>query len=519
MRRYEYDDDIEERHFSWTDLFIKVIIVLIFILFTIWLISLPNRKRVSSTNNVGSASAFSQNINNMRDVGQSYFTTERLPEKEGDIKTISLEKMYKNKMLLTLTDKNGRACSAKNSYVSIQKVGNEYQMKTYLECGNDSDYIITTMGCYDYCKSDTKTDICEKKYSDADSKDNKREVTDKNGGKNSTKPMNYSAVEYQYAKKNGGKWGAWSNFSEWLTTKIAKTDYTDVEKKVVNEHGSVEYQYTGVATCPTVRDYKLSSNTNGKCTYVSTQSNTADPTCPSVSGYSLSGRSGLTCNYKKTSTSTANPTCPSVSGYSLSGRSGLTCNYTKTTTSSEYTLSYYGTGSGSYIPKDTSTYHYVQKSADYVYKCDGSCGMRWYYTYTIYKKTYKTVTSTTTKPAICPDGYKGSGSTCVNSTTSTTTKPAICPDGHKGSGNTCVKTVTNNLTVKAICPTGQTNASGKCYKTINTPAKSTTYYRYRTRIYINENTDYKWSSSNNDNSLLKAGYILTGNTRNVKGEK
>ena len=39
-----------------------------------------------------------------------------------------------------------------------------------------------------------------------------------------------------------------------------------------------------------------------------------------------------------------------------------------------------------------------------------------------------------------------------------------------------------------------------------------TYYRYRTRSYVNGKTDYKWSNCNNT-SLLNSGYKKTGNTR------
>ena len=622
MRRYEYDDEIEERTFSWTDLFIKVIIVLIFILFTVWLISLPNRKNRSSTDNViTNVNAFSENINQMRDVGQSYFTTERLPEKVGDVKKITLERMYKNKMLLTLKDKNGKACSAKNSYVSVEKMNNEYQMKVYLECGDDSDYIIVTMGCYDYCKS---ADVCEKKTALDDETEGGTAISNPN-------------TEYQYSKSTGGVWGAWSQFSNWLTTSVAKNDYTDVETKVVSEYddnGGTTRVLMGVAKCPAVNNYRLASNVNGVCTYVTdgtsttdptcpsvsgytlsgrngftcnysksgtsttnpicpsvsgytlsgrsgftcnyskSGTSTANPTCPSVSGYTLSGRSGFTCNYSKTSTSTTNPICPSVSGYKLSGRNGFTCNYSKTTTSSNYTLSYYGTGSGRSVPADTKTYHYVKTSATYGYPagavCDnyGNCAKVWTYTYKIYKKNYSTVTTTTTKTATCPTGYSKSGSTCARGTTSTTTKTATCPSGYYQSGSTCAKGTistttrtatcpsgyyqsgsscvqnttstttrtatcpngytqsgdicsTNNLvriTKRATCPSGQVFEDGKCFATYRT-TKNVTYYRYRTRNYINGSTDYKWSKSNSDTSLLNAGYKLTGTTRTAQVEK
>ena len=49
--------------------------------------------------------------------------------------------------------------------------------------------------------------------------------------------------------------------------------------------------------------------------------------------------------------------------------------------------------------------------------------------------------------------------------------------------------------------------------------RDVTYYRYATREYINGIIDYKWSTSNNDKSLLNNGYKLTGRTRTKKGGK
>ncbi len=600
----------ERERFSWTSLFIKIIIIIIFVLFTIWLLQLSMKsatKDMSNGINVLTDGIFTQNVERMKDVGKSYFTTERLPQKVGEIKTMTLEEMYKKNLMLEVKDKNGQACSAKKSYVAIEKLETEYQMKVYLDCGEEKAFIKTIMGCYNYCN----TDICEKK-----------EVPAK------------KAIEYEYSKSTGGAWGPWGPWSSWSTVFVDKTNYRDVETKSVYEPYTYEQivtqeQYAGVANvcaslsgytlisnkdgvctysktttstadpvCPSVSGYTLTGRNDFTCSYKQTNPSTADPVCPSVSGYTLTGRDGFTCSYSKTTTSTADPVCPSVSGYTFTSRSGFTCNYSKTTTSTtDYELVYYGTGSGSYVPGDTATYHYVQTSADYQYKCNSTCAFQWYYTYTIYTKKYKTTTVTTTKPASCPSGYTQSGNECVKSSTSTTTKPATCPSGYTQSGNSCVKTGTstttkiatcpsgytqsdntcvktgtssttkpatcpsgytklNNTCVKyktttkiatcpsgyiqsgntcvktgtstttkpATCPSGQIQKGTKCYKKVNQTitiedTKKVTYYRYRLRDYNGGTIDYKWSPSNNDKSLLDAGYKLTGRTREIEGGK
>ena len=540
----------ERERFSWTSLFIKIIIIIIFVLFTIWLLQLSMKsatKDMSNGINVLTDGIFTQNVERMKDVGKSYFTTERLPQKVGEIKTMTLEEMYKKNLMLEVKDKNGQACSAKKSYVAIEKLETEYQMKVYLDCGEEKAFIKTIMGCYNYCN----TDICEKK-----------EVPAK------------KAIEYEYSKSTGGAWGPWGPWSSWSTVFVDKTNYRDVETKSVYEPYTYEQivtqeQYAGVANV-----------------------------CASLSGYTLISNKDGVCTYSKTTTSTADPVCPSVSGYTFTSRSGFTCKYSKTTTSTtDYELVYYGTGSGSYVPGDTATYHYVQTSADYQYKCNSTCAFQWYYTYTIYTKKYKTTTVTTTKPASCPSGYTQSGNECVKSSTSTTTKPATCPSGYTQSGNSCVKTGTstttkiatcpsgytqsdntcvktgtssttkpatcpsgytklNNTCVKyktttkiatcpsgytqsgntcvktgtstttkpATCPSGQIQKGTKCYKKVNQTitiedTKKVTYYRYRLRDYNGGTIDYKWSPSNNDKSLLDAGYKLTGRTREIEGGK
>ena len=72
----------ENRSLSWTDLFIKVILIVIFVLFTVWLLSLSN-KGVTNSLDVLTNNIFAENIDRMKEVGKEYFTTERLPKKIG----------------------------------------------------------------------------------------------------------------------------------------------------------------------------------------------------------------------------------------------------------------------------------------------------------------------------------------------------------------------------------------------------------------------------------------------------
>ena len=620
-----YEDN---RRFSWTSLFIKIIIVVIFILFTIWLLSLSMKnttRGLSDSLNVLTDNIFKENIDRMKEVGKEYFTTERLPEMIGEVKTLTLEEMYKKNLILEVKDKNGKACSAKNSYVAVEKMETEYQMKVYLECGSEKDFIKVIMGCYNYCS----TDICEKKES--------KDITDQ-------------AIEYQYSKTTGGSWGPWGAWTEWSTIEVTKNNYRDVETKVVNEQYSYdkeikERKYTGESaciqmdgytlisdengvctyttntivkenpTCPSVSGYTLKTRSGFDCTYVSNNPSKANPVCPTVDGYNNTDRDGFTCTYSKKTTVKENPTCPSVSGYTLSSRDGFTCSYTSNNPSKTnpvcptvdgydnagrngFTCNYSKLGTTYVDPTCPSVSNFdltdregftcnyqreyqVAVGTKIVSACNG-CAKEVITVYeTRYEYTTKTATcsegtrsgdrcavsttltdtrtatcpsgytksgndcvkyGTVTKTATCPSGYTKSDNTCVKSGTTTETRIASCPSGYSKSGSDCVKYSTLNktatceegytksgnecvksgvkkVTKDAVCATGEEMNNGKCYKVTTTTVqvigyRDVKYYRYRLRSYIGGTTDYKWSSSNNDRSLINAGYRLTGKTRN-----
>ena len=480
----------ENRRGSWASFFIKGIIVIIFVLFTVWLLSLSNRG-ISDKLDILTDKIFAENIDRMKEVGKSYFTTERLPEKVGEVKTLTLAKMYDEKLILEVKDKNGNACSATNSYVSVEKMENEYRMKVYLECGEESDYIIVIMGCYDYCK----TDICERREEE--------EVKPTPTPVNPTPASNHT--EYEYKKTTDGKWTDWGNWYAWSKTEVSSTDYRQVEKKTVKENYSYDTKVTDTryanynVSCPS--GYSLS---NGKCVKTVKSVKTSDPVCPStLDGYTLVSRSGFTCNYSLKTTSTSEPICANKYG-----------NGTYTSISN-FTCYYKVSGSCQRVEYQELTTKYCGTVA---------CGQ-------YYVTKYKNVCSpdkTISTSASCKAGYTNINGICtLTSTKNMSASNATCPSGYSKDGSTCSKTTTSTQTKDVIktCPSGYkaTSDNSKCYqnyeKTVTvTKTRDVIYYRYRLREYVNGTVDIKWSRSNSDSSLLNNGYKLTGNTRTVSGK-
>ena len=76
----------DEKQINWLGLFIKILIVFVFIIIVIWLVSkIVNNNKLSDT--------FKDNINNMEDVAISYFKEIELPQEKGKSIKVTLEEL------------------------------------------------------------------------------------------------------------------------------------------------------------------------------------------------------------------------------------------------------------------------------------------------------------------------------------------------------------------------------------------------------------------------------------------
>ena len=160
-------------NFSVRSVILQFLFVALFVFILIWLFpTKSDLKKATSSDNGGKTSItestdlsilydriFNENLISMKEGAQSYFTTDRLPSKNGESVILTLKEMLEKKIVLPFTDKNGEQCNQTKSYVKVTKKDNEYVMKVNLKCGEEENYLLVYMGCYDYC---SKT-ICEKK--------------------------------------------------------------------------------------------------------------------------------------------------------------------------------------------------------------------------------------------------------------------------------------------------------------------------------------------------------------------
>lgn len=510
--------------FTIKDLLIRLILIIVFIFLLIWLFPMPNLKPLNNQ-------IFADNLDRMKNVAKTYYTTERLPEHINDYRKMSLKQMIDNKLILPLMDSNGNYCSTDKSYVQVTKLENEYIIKVYLSCTDKQDYIIEHFGCYDICSDKCKaletTTTTTHKYEPTTYFYRTTGVPRRTTTARpliTTSKNNY-VYEYQYMKnscsnifdkyscdsgytvtgdkciKNGSK--VVTEAAKKKTTDVTSTDTKKAEVVVTSKDEKINATKS-TKTVTTTEDAKSSDTTVAK-TLKSVQTITANKTTTYdvkaaigtektiyadysiVQNYDIITAAKYASAYKWTYVSTRT----SYNGGEAFANDNeklvlvdswqeLTCETCFTTV----TIYKY--------------YRYKKEYTDFTYSCDPFPG------YTLYDGNKCKKATTQTKS--CPSGYQNTGSSCkkvevsyscasygssyvYDSSKKTCTKTNVsysCPSGSTPTSDSkyCTKNVYG-------CPTGTTeNSSGTCTKKVyscpsNTSTK--TYTLSGTKCTVKEN--------------------------------
>jgi len=82
------------------DLLVKLLLLVIFVFLLMKLFPVPNLTPFYDK-------IFNENIQTMKDAAKDYYTTERMPKKEGKSSKMTLQEMIDNKLIIPFVDKNG----------------------------------------------------------------------------------------------------------------------------------------------------------------------------------------------------------------------------------------------------------------------------------------------------------------------------------------------------------------------------------------------------------------------------
>ncbi|MGM9834939.1 MAG: hypothetical protein ACI31M_04095 [Bacilli bacterium] len=470
---------------DWKDLIIKIILLILFIVLLVWLIPKPQQIDTFYDR------VFNDNMQTMKEAAKSYYTVDKLPVNIGDNIKMTLKQMIDKHMVLEFVDKDNNTCNTDDSYVEVTKTGeNEYVLKVNLKCGDQEDYILETIGCYDVCPNgecDTNSDIenvveyqfmkevptITTTYSCPAGYTKKGNLCYKGGSSttiNATANYFSDSVLAVDAKKNTT--GSYIEYADAIRNDniVCPTGYESNGVQCVKIYKASANVSSGTFSCPA--GYTLSGATCYKTYSASYANGSVNYTCPA--GYELKGTAcykTISAKYVESSTSTSK-SCPA--GYSQSGNncikiinatSGSTsykCNGTdklEGTTCYHYTTvdanvnktygdwyvsnKYSTTATKATYSNDTEKL--VYDGMTYKYTCAeiSKCPVKAaHYNYTLYKRNVST-------NATCANGTQPVNGKCTTVSTYTATKTtgnSTCPSGYSAYGNNqCISTVPMNV--------------------------------------------------------------------------
>jgi len=228
--------------FSITNLLIQLLFIVLFVFILIWLF--PSKKLVedgfadaNTKFDVLTNRIYNDNLQTMKDAALYYYTTPRLPKNVNDVESMTLREMIEKKFLIKFKDANNKECDLDESYVEITKLEDEFVLKVNLKCTDNDAYILVHLGCYDYCT----TAVCENKDAapsvpvlNTKPNTNPEPTPDTPVNPEPEKPAPVCSYKYQKVVPNY----IWSDWSNWSTDEVTKTDTRDVDTKVEETTGT-----------------------------------------------------------------------------------------------------------------------------------------------------------------------------------------------------------------------------------------------------------------------------------------
>jgi hypothetical protein len=517
---YEENNVTYRLGINWFDILVKIILLIVFVVILVVLFPKADL-------DVFYDSIYTNNINTMKEAAKSYYTVDRLPSTVGESTSMSLKEMVDNHMLIRFKDKDEKYCDETSSGVEVSKTSEDsYVLKVTLNCGDQKDFILETIGCTTVCSNGTCTVVTNNGGSSnvADSGTGSTNKEENYGGdvKNPTsvKDVYVTTVTlYQHKRAINSTQTVYTCPEGYMrngttctkTTTGATIDATPVYGKDVITTTPAKYNdgdykkvYTAIQKKKTGVDYSCPSGytLNGAycIKYVDATVNYGDTTYTCPTGYTRNGTkctktysatyhsgstsytcpnggtlNGSKCTITQSASSSTDYTCPS--GYT---RNGTSCykvyNATAKTT---YSCPNGGTLSGTKCVKSSSSSYNATAKTTY-----GS----WYVTGTKYYTSTISVYTRDTEKVTFDGAVSGAvcGSPCGNKgiwykytyyarKASTTYS---CPNGGTLSGTKCVTSSSSSYNATAntsySCPNGGTRDGNKCTLTA-TATQSTTY--------------------------------------------
>ena len=246
-----YQESNNNNTINWLKIIVKILLVFLLVILSAKLISMV----IHNKGNSDTKSNMESNLKIMMTTAKEYFTEENLPKTVGKSAKVDLNSLIKEKLITSIKDNKGNKCNYEESFIKATKLDKEYQIKAYLVCGSETDYL------NDFIKFD--------------------EID--NNDKTTTKKPVDTTTKKTTTKKT-------------TSTKVNKTTSTTTKKTTTSTTNNTTTKVTTtkkVTTSKPVKKYTVTFNSNGGNTINSVKVRAKDkveiPTNPTRSGYKFIG--------------------------------------------------------------------------------------------------------------------------------------------------------------------------------------------------------------------------------------
>ena len=122
---------------SWLKIVVKILLVFLVVILLLKIVSMF----INKNENNKQESTMSNNLTQMMEVAKDYFNEETLPKEVGKSNKVDLNTLIKEKKIDKIKDQDGKECNGTESFIKATKLDKEYQLKAYLVCGEETDYL------------------------------------------------------------------------------------------------------------------------------------------------------------------------------------------------------------------------------------------------------------------------------------------------------------------------------------------------------------------------------------------
>ena len=282
----------ESKETSIRGIIITILLIILVVCILIWIFpTKKDIKGISGANNEPLLNEiFGRNLRVLQNAGRAYYYSANLPKNVGDSTSITLGELVDKKMLLELNDKNGKKCNNNDSYVQLtKKADGQYEMKSYLSCDSDSDYILENLTCSNFknnCQVKKETSKNDKKSENQPKPDNnEKDSKSSESSAKKTTPTVVTYYRYLYrCPKTTTEFSAWSSWSKNYVSD-SSTRVVDTKVEYENKYVKTGTKQEPVTTYETVQTYETIEEEKS---YVNTKPSNAT-NCVTVprTGYTL----------------------------------------------------------------------------------------------------------------------------------------------------------------------------------------------------------------------------------------